>query len=68
MMVNEGEFVLVGIGIFALGMLLIISPPVDSLFTSFTGYEGEKLQFIAITCLFVGASLAMAAMWSTKKA
>ena len=67
MMANEVEFVIGGVVVFFFGLLLIVSPIMDNLFTTFTGYKDEKLQEIAIVCLFSGAGVAIAAAVIAKK-
>lgn len=66
-MSDEAEFIAVGIIAFILGIMLIVSSPIDNLFTTFTGIKGDKLALVAILCIFGGPSLAIVAARSEKK-
>lgn len=65
-MANEDEMIVAGGFVAFFGLLLIISPIIDNLFTLFIGIKDEKLLFISLICLFGGISVAIVAAVTKK--
>ncbi len=65
-MADEMEIVVAGIALAFFGLLLIISPVAENLFTVFTGIKGDNLVIIKLVSLFGGISLTVVASVSKK--
>jgi high-affinity Fe2+/Pb2+ permease len=66
-MANEGEFIVLGILIALVGFLLIISPVLDNMATSFFKIKSGSLYYLAMVFSFGGIAIAVIAARSGKK-
>jgi high-affinity Fe2+/Pb2+ permease len=66
-MANEGEFIALGIIIAFVGFLLIISPVLDDMVTSFFKIKSGSLYYLAIVFSIGGIAIAVIAARSGKK-